>query len=216
MTVTAWSEGQKVVAVALIHVADREHEPGHTHCEQEEEGEQVLPEVLEGRRGMVLDPAMISHQHAGDHEQAHQTSPWNKMWPNRDSCGKSKSPRPNEYVRYRVRSPGTVSEVNPAKDQGKRDRSRPQATPHDQHVGEAARLAPFPDKRIQKEYVGKPLEEMGQRVSEMLRSEERFPTAPPVHAGGGPLEPHRVAVGDPERGEQARKGVPDQARHRGV
>ena len=42
--------------------------------------------------------------------------------------------------------------------------------------------------------------------------EERLPAPAPVHVGGRPLQPHRVAVRDRERREEHRECVSDQRR----
>ena len=42
--------------------------------------------------------------------------------------------------------------------------------------------------------------------------EERLPAAPPVHSRRRPIDPHRVAIGDAEHGEERGEGVADERR----
>src|SRR5262249_2557161 len=105
---------------------------------------------------------------------------------------------------------GNGLEVDPAEYEREGDGGGEKAAPHDEQVGEAARAAAAGDEEVEEEDAGQPGEEVDEGLAEVAGPEECLPAAPPVEAGGRPLEPHGVAVGDGEGGEQTGEGVADQ------
>ena len=103
-------------------------------------------------------------------------------------------------------------EVQPAENQGERDGGGGEASPHDEHVRQAARPAALPDEAIEEKDAGEPLQKMGERRRQPIRPQKGFPAASPIHARGRALKPHRVTIGDPERREERGEGVAHQGR----
>ncbi len=97
---------------------------------------------------------------------------------------------------------GNRTKVQPAKDERKGDGHGEQAPPHDEHVREPAQPIPREDEAIAEHVDADALDPRAGVAQSPSSPEERLPAAPPVHGGGRPLQPHGVAIGQAERGEQ--------------
>ena len=156
---------QELVGVPLHPgVADRQHQPGDADREQQEQRQEVLLEVLQARR----PPWSRSRRCSASSTPAitrndDQTRPWKMRWPTSESWRKSNSREAEDEDPVAGQVAGHGLEVDPAEHEREGDRRGEDAAPHDEQVGQPARLAPPPDELVQGEQPDEPAGEVLER-----------------------------------------------------
>src|SRR5690606_28866325 len=101
-------------------------------------------------------------------------------------------------------------EVEPAENQRKRDQDGDDAAPHDQEVREAPEAVPLEDEAVRQDLGAEASEPHAEVTEPEAAFEKGLPASPPVYARRRALQPHGVAIGEPERGKENGERVGDE------
>lgn len=101
-------------------------------------------------------------------------------------------------------------EMDPAKNQGKRDECGDDASPHDQEMHQPTGEATLEDEALPDEISSKRFCSAGGVLNKSIALEIKLPTTTPVDSCRRPLEPYRITKHDCANGYYTRNGVPEE------
>ena len=167
-------------------------------------------EELDRRRAFIAHAAAHRQHHAGNDQHGGYVEAVEEQKAE-DRIGRKGDGRETEdidLILMDVRRSGVKRE--PAKHQGEGDQNRQDAAPHDQPVRGPAAASAREDEVVEDELADDALNPYAHVAYNMPAHQEGLPAAPPVQAGGRPLQPNRIAIGDAADGEEGGKGISDE------
>ena len=205
--------GQKHEMEALHQVGrHREKHAGHRHGEQHHERQQVGAELLHGQAAAVL----CAPPHREKHTQQNQGR--RNIEDVEDERRQQAVEAEREHVQAEHERPihvlggGGRLEVNPAERQREGDRRRQDAAPEQAPVRRPTQWRSLLDEPLGDDIGHEQYGQVPGIAKEPRGREEQLPAAPPEAPRRRFREPHRIAVTQAERGEDARAGVRDERR----
>ncbi len=116
-------------------VADRQQQAGDADGEQQQQGQEVLAELLQGRRPLIAQPTAHGQQHASDDQQGrpHETVEDDETEQRMDGELVRRETEHVDAIACQVA--GHRLEVDPAENEREDDGEGGEAAPHDEEVG---------------------------------------------------------------------------------
>src|SRR5262245_43114656 len=188
-------------------VARRQHQTGEAHREEQDQRQEVLAEELQRGGALLAHAPSHGEHHPGDDEEGrpHETVKGQERDPRVDGEGEGREPEHERPVAPEIAR--DALEVEPAEDERERDGHRDETAPHDEQMRHAAEPAAGEDEPVGHEVARQVAHPIDGVTAAPSSSQERLPAAAPQHRRRRALQPHGVAVREPEGSEQDGGGV---------